>query len=952
MREWGIKTRVLFLTLVPTITISVLLSAYFTSTRLQDLEKALRNRGYAISLQLAPASEYGVFSGNSHTLQRIANDALSEPEVRSVSIFNKDGRLLAHAGHEQETPMNIISVTDLSHGITMADTGHSLLFTIPVTIRDVIVEDFAYADSAYIQAENHDNVLGWISLELGRMTTTIRQYQVLFACSIILLIGLAISGFFAFRMGRDVTRPILQIAHAVEKIKNGNLNTRVYTSSRGELRHLESGINTMAQALKAAHEEMQQSVEQATADLRQTLETIEIQNIELQMARKEAETASRIKSEFLANMSHEIRTPLNGVIGFINLLVKTKLDNRQSDYIHTIQKSATNLLSIINDILDFSKIEAGKLKLENIPFNLRECVEEAITLMAPNAHEKGLELVHIIYQDVPERILGDHLRLKQILTNLVNNAIKFTTNGDVIVRVMVESEQNNKIKLLFKISDTGIGLSKEEQQLLFRPFSQADATTTRQYGGTGLGLAISKRLVKEMKGDINVESTPQNGSTFWFTIQTSVSESEPFKYNKLLENKHVLLYDRHSKTRLSVSHLLASWGVKVTEIPDQDNITTMLEQCRSQNTPADMILIGVDHPDPQSHFIEDLIKIAHQEYHCALGVLANTTDQSIYDKIHHYGAAICLAKPVRRQHLHDGLVNTLLEKKPFTKVQELAKPNPPILYRETSSSNIKVLAVDDHPSNLKLVAAILENAGAEVLCAKNGKTAIEYFKQHHFDLILMDIQMPEMDGIEVTKRIRQLEASGRHTPIVALTAHALPTEKDTVLFAGMDGYLTKPIDEHTLQSILAQWTEKALKTPQSNLKTENESVTVEKAINDDQVIDWQTCLKVAGNQVDLAKDMLISLLKELPSAQQKINNAYSDNDLKRLKDEVHRLHGACCYCGVILLRKTVSDFEKAINRKDEKAISFHVVEFNKEVNRVLVAKQTHPVLQEESEETV
>lgn len=941
MREWGIKTRVLFLTLVPTITISILLSAYFTSTRLQDLEKALRNRGYAISLQLAPASEYGVFSGNTHTLQRIANDALSEPEVRSVSIFNKDGRLLAHSGHEQETPMNILSVTDLSHGITMADTGHSLLFTIPVTIRDVIVEDFAYADSAYVQAENHDNVLGWISLELGRMTTTIRQYQVLFACSVILLIGLAISGFFAYRMGRDVTRPILHIAHAVEKIKNGNLDTRVYTNSRGELRHLESGINTMAQALKAAHEEMQQSVEQATADLRQTLETIEIQNIELQMARKEAETASRIKSEFLANMSHEIRTPLNGVIGFINLLIKTKLDNRQNDHVHTIQKSALNLLSIINDILDFSKIEAGKLKLEHIPFNVRECVEDAITLMAPNAHEKGLELIPIIYQDVPEKIIGDHLRVKQILTNLINNAIKFTSDGEVILRVMVEAEEAQSITLMFRISDTGIGLSPEEQKLLFRPFSQADATTTRQYGGTGLGLAISKRLVEEMQGEINVESLPNEGATFWFTIKAQRNQSVEYPYNPRLEGKHVLLYDKHAKTRLSLNHILSAWGVRVTEVEDRDKIEDVLNQFHNTPNSIHMVLIGVNQPDPQSNFIENLIKVARDNYDCKVGVLANTTDQNIYDDIHNSGAAICLAKPVRRQYLHDALVTTLIEKSNAIVSQQGLSPSPEphVLPVRT---DINVLAVDDHPSNLKLVAALLENIGLGVKCARNGKEALEYFKNHSFDLILMDIQMPGMDGIEVTKSIRKMEKPGQHTPILALTAHALATEKETVLFAGMDGYLTKPIDEKTLQQVLMQWSQK-------NLVIKNETTAVSLTQNNDQVIDWEKSLKLAGNQPQLAKDMLISLVKELPIAQEAINHAYSTNDMLELRNEVHRLHGVCCYCGVPLLRKTVAAFEKAVAYDDKRAIQFHIVEFNKEVNRILDLSATHPIFETQDE---
>ncbi len=941
MREWGIKTRVLFLTLVPTITISLLLSAYFTSTRIQDLEKALKNRGYAISLQLAPASEYGVFSGNTHTLQRIANDALSEPEVRSVSIFNKDGRLLAHSGHEQQTPMNIVSVSDLAHGITMADTGNSLLFTVPVTIRDVIVEDFAYADSPYMHAENHENVLGWVSLELGRMTTTIRQYQVLFACSVILLIGLAISGIFAYRMGRDVTRPILHMAHAVEKIKNGNLDTRVYTNARGELRHLESGINTMAEALKAAHEEMQQSVEQATADLRQTLETIEIQNIELQIARKEAEAASRIKSEFLANMSHEIRTPLNGVIGFINLLMKTQLDPRQKDYLSTLQKSANNLLAIINDILDFSKIEAGKLKLENRPLDLRECVEDAIMLMAPNAHEKSLELVPLFYEDVPESIYGDALRLKQVITNLLNNAIKFTSKGSVTLRVALEQEISHTVKLSIKITDTGIGLTEAEQNVLFKAFSQADATTTRQFGGTGLGLAICKRLVEQMGGEIGVESRPNQGSCFWFTLVTQCYSGEQFIPDPRLSSKHILLYEANEKTRLSLNHLLCALDVKVTEVFAPDKIEQMLIEQVEKNQPVQMLLLGVNRPNPKEYFIENLIALCRNKFNCAVGVFANTTDHVVYEQIQNTGAAICLAKPVRRQYLHDALVQSLFHHQSFFQQSAIQKIQPKNITPQDTQHLIQILAVDDHPSNLKLVSALLGTLGCHVQTALNGHEALQKYQSQDFDLILMDIQMPEMDGVEVTKRIRLLEVHKKHTPIVALTAHALTTEKENVLLAGMDDYLTKPIDENDLTKIIAQWTTK---------KVANKNITKSNIISpppqNKDVIDWERSLKLAGKQESLAADMLMSLIKELPSVQKAINQAHTNKQFEILREEVHRLHGVCCYCGVPMLKDAVAALEKSIVKKDYKRIDFFMIEFNTELNRVLEAQNTHPIFKE------
>ena len=918
VKEWGIKSRVLFLTLVPTITISLLLSAYFTSTRIQDLEKALKDRGYAIALQLAPASEYGVFSGNTYTLHRLANDALSEPEVRSVSIFNKDGRLLAHAGHEHQTPTNILSVSDQLHGITMADTGNALLFTVPVLIRDVITEDFAYADSAFDHAESYDNVLGWINIELGRMTTTIRQYQVLFACSIIVLLGLGISGIFAYRMGRDVTQPILTMASAVEKIKNGNFNARVQMEARGELGHLKSGINTMAESLKAAHEEMQQSVEQATADLRQTLETIEIQNIELEMARKEAEMASKVKSDFLANMSHEIRTPLNGVIGFINLLMKTKLDHRQNDYLQTINKSAQNLLSIINDILDFSKIEAQKLTLDKMPMDINECVEDALTLMAPNAHEKRLALVPMIYADVPEKIIADPLRLKQIITNLVSNAIKFTDKGEVVVRVMLEKDTHNQVIIRISISDTGIGLSNQAKQALFKAFSQADSTTTRRFGGTGLGLVISKRLVQQMGGEIGVESEPGKGSTFWFTFFADKTQT-PNK-NALapqLRDRKILLFDNHNLTRLALKHTMTIWGLKVSEAHNLATVKDLLTAAFRQRKPYKMIILGLDATPIHRNVLIELISLS-KKLGCVICILSNTTEQSIYEDLENPSDIISIAKPVPRKKLFDTLLLKLTD---YAAQTPVIGTNTTMHNHKPSKSKHHILAVDDNPSNLKLVTALLENLGLQVDCAHCGEMALQRTGQKDYDLIFMDIQMPDMDGTQVTQHIRQREKTHRHTPIIALTAHALASEREALLNAGMDDYLTKPIDERELTRIIHHWLE-------SEVAVNDRPITASlEEENSEEVINWERCVHLAGNNPSLAHEMLDGLMEHLPNYIQAIEQSFKQRNHGLLREEVHKLHGACCYCGVPQLKAVVAKLETAAAKGEQDHIDYYYQRF-------------------------
>src|SRR5690554_4080289 len=352
---------------------------------------------------------------------------------------------------------------------------------------------------------------GSVKARLRRRET----YQALLISLMLVVGGVLLSLLVSLRLSRAFTVPVFQLNEAVAKLKEGKLDTRVYTRAGPEFEQLESGLNEMASELSQAQAEIQQNIDQATGDLRETLETIEIQNIELDFARKEALEASRIKSEFLANMSHEIRTPLNGIIGFTELLLKSPLPRQQRDHLNTIRKSSEILLTIINDILDFSKIEAGKLILDRVPFQLRDIVEEVMVMLAPAAHAKNLDLVPLVYNDVPDNIMGDPLRVKQVITNLVNNAIKFTQTGEVVLRASLEDEDKeaNRVTLRLSVTDSGVGLSRAQQQSLFNAFSQADASIVCQYGGTGLGLAISKRLVEEMGGEIGLESELGRGST-------------------------------------------------------------------------------------------------------------------------------------------------------------------------------------------------------------------------------------------------------------------------------------------------------------------------------------------------------------------------------------------------------------------------------------------------------
>lgn len=628
MKQWGIKHQVLFLAVVPTIALSILLGVYFTSTRLQDLEQSFRERGEALALKLATTAEYGVYSKNKVGLHNLANFTLQEQEVQAVSFYNKKGEEILSVG-KPHLPFTPLGPREAQRTRLLTKEGdQSVAFIVPVTAQP---EMQTLSSHSAFKGEQ----IGWLKLELETQSIHMREYEVLIHTSLIFLLALGLSGLHAFHMGRKVTRPILELAVAVERVKEGDFNTRVASKSYQEFIILESGFNTMAQALHNAHSELQNKIDRATMNLRRTLETIEVQNHELDIARQNAEKANQIKSKFLADMSHEIRTPLNAIIGFIHILQKNLTDPKLQTYISTIQKSSNHLMLIINDILDFSKIEAKKLKLDPSPIDIRECVEE-------------------------------------------------------------------------------------------------------------------------MDGYIDIECKPDNSAHFWFSYEE-----------------------------------------------------------KSNKAPSSTVL------------------------------------------------------PL---------------------LQDIRYPKLPFM--------MQVLAVDDNPENLKLINALLEDTSIQITTADNGLSAIEAFKQNNFDLIFMDIRMPKMDGIEATSIIRSLEkeAERKSVPIIAITAHALVSERDALLAAGINDYLIKPISEQDLKNMIHKWKPTKPKIAKIPLKT----------------IDWDLGQTLAGGKRELAEELLNALVKSLENDKHKITEYFESNDFDPLRDEVHRLHGACCYCGVPHLKKCAQTLESSL----------------------------------------
>lgn len=920
MTKYGLRAKVIAYTILPTVLIGGILAGYFSFHRFQQADEFLVDRALNIADALSIASEYGMQDETRTILRRLIGSThrKNSPLIKSIAIFTADNELFVISNYHRD-----YNLLRLDKGQPIPDLPEVKTLGDSIIVHSPIIDETNYLEYQ-LTFDQPRKVVGYVALEINRTQVELLFYRDAGFSLLILVLGIAGSVYFAFRQAKKITAPISEMASVVEKISLGRLNSRVEGEYTGELSLLQHGINEMAAAMSKHHEEMQDSIDLATSELRETLDQMEVQNIELDITRKEAQQAASVKSEFLANMSHELRTPLNGVIGFARQLLKTQLTNNQVDYLQTIERSAANLLNIINDILDFSKLEAGKLELEFIPFDIRESVDETMHLLAQSAHEKNIELNMIVEQDVPQELTGDAMRLQQILTNLIGNAVKFTEKGNIQVKIerdKLENAEEQEIKLKFTISDTGIGVSKEQQAQLFKAFGQADSSITRQYGGTGLGLVITQKLVREMNGEIDLISTPNAGSTFWFTIIIEKSQRAPLislPLDKLVDRK-VLAYESNEYAVRSCSQLLTQWKTKST-------ITeTELQWQQSLNKSYDCIVIG--HSD-NTDLTPLLSKIEQAKQHTDnIITLINCSDPSTFEQLMETGITHCLGKPIN----HKNFANALVSNKNIpARVQTATK----IIRKD-----IKVMAVDDNRANLKLISAMLSDRVDTVITCRNGQEAYEYAKKTPFDLIFMDIQMPVLDGVSACKKIKH-DSINKMTPIIAVTAHVLPGEKEQFLQKGMDDCLAKPIDEGALQTLINKWAPDA-KELQS--KAQQRVKKLELKANSTASFDYKLALQQAAGKEDLAKEMLEMLIKEFDGIRVMLNQAIEGNaDNASFYQSIHKLHGGCSYSGVPKLKNIANLIEKELkNGAQPTSLEPELLELLDEMHNVEKAAKTY-----------
>ena len=657
------------------------------------------------------------------------------------------------------------------------------------------------------------------------------------------------------------------------------------------------------------------------------------QNLALEEARYQAEIATKLKSSFLATMSHEIRTPMNAVLGMTGLLADTELSTLQKDFVETVRISGENLLTLINEILDFSKLEANEMELEEISFDLNTCVEEVTDLLAMLAQAKGLELASLIHQNVPIYLRGDVSRVRQILTNLVSNAIKFTSKGEVIIKVLLKAETASTATIEFRVIDTGIGISPTAQKKLFQPFTQVDASTTRKYGGTGLGLAICKQLIDLMGGEIGIDSEEGRGSQFWFRISFAKQSPEaiaerPPRREVNLKDIRVLVVDDSATNCKILTYQLTAWQMRVDAVQSAFDAIAILRDAVAEGDRYQLAILDMQMPDINGEMLGAQIKADPTLQDIKLIMLTSLNQQGGIIRVREMGFEFYLVKPVKQSRLLDILMEVV-----STDTSRKALPIPPLIGLDDipkKISKLRILIAEDSPINQKVALHQLRNFGYDADVAGNGKEVLDLLKHIHYDIILMDCQMPEMDGYEATKAIRQLDSDKNKIAIVAMTANAMKEDRDRCLACGMDDYLSKPIRKEDLAQKLGEWERKINAQNAIALAViSEEAIRADKDIHPSlleqdlhiseslPLIDWSYIDDIVDGSEEFKAELLETFVDSTSKGLAQLEVAIASNDYHKISQVAHFIKGSASNLGMISIAAIATDLELAGHNQQE-----------------------------------